>query len=127
MERRQELEKEVDQKWLELSEVAVLAERGNEDCAARLPGLQEEYQALSDLTVEVMIDLAAHDHKTSLDEHCREYELTEEQMRESRARCAGAAPMQQLFYVLSCQARDWGVPIPKGLEVYYERYKRELE
>ena len=48
-------------------------------------------------------------------------------MREYRAQCAGAAPMQQLFYVLSCQARDWNVPIPKDLEVYYERYKRELE
>ena len=74
-----------------------------------------------------MLDLAAHDHQTSFEERCREYELTEEQMREYRAQCAGAAPMQQLFYVWSCQARDWNVPIPKDLEVYYERYKKELE
>ena len=35
--------------------------------------------------------------------------------------------MQQIFYVLSCQARDRNVPIPRDLEVYYEKYKKELE
>ena len=48
-------------------------------------------------------------------------------MREYRAQCAGTAPMQQIFYVRSCQARDWDVPTPKDLEVYYEKYKKELE
>ena len=74
-----------------------------------------------------MVDIASHEHQTKIEEQRREYELTEEQMGEYRAQCAGTAPMQQIFYVLACQARDWSVPIPKDLEVYYDKYKKDLE
>ena len=70
-----------------------------------------------------MVEIASHEHQTKLAEQRREYELTEAQMREYRAQCTGAAPMQQIFYVFSRQARDWNVPIPRDLEVYYEKYK----
>ena len=71
-----------------------------------------------------MVEIASHEHQVKIEQQRREYKLTEEQMKEYRAQCTGTAPMQQIFYVLSCQARDWNVPIPRDLEVYYEKYKK---
>ena len=41
LEKRQELEEEVDSKWIEVTDVAERARRGDEECIARLPGLEQ--------------------------------------------------------------------------------------
>ena len=74
-----------------------------------------------------MIRIAETEHDALMREQQVQYGLTAEQMKEYHAECAGASPLRQIYHVVSCQARDWNVPIPQDLEVYYEKYKKELE